>query len=134
MFFGFVALGPFFKLLGFNPLSIWLLSSLLAIQTNVGFGASIVVLLLNAYLPRLVASSLPFTDLGDTEKLLHATAFPHLTSLSGTLLIFFAATVTVLHTQRAGVYGCSVIRYRWLGGMVGVIFHTRSSALAGREI
>ena len=44
----------------------------LAILTNIGFGASIVVL--NAYLPRLAVSSLPFSNHGDTGKLSRATA------------------------------------------------------------
>jgi UMF1 family MFS transporter len=58
---------------------------------------------LNAYLPRLAASSLPFSDHGDTEKLSRATA--RISSLgialgytAGILLLL----VTVLPVQRAG--------------------------------
>ena len=70
-------------------------------MANIGFGASIVVL--NAYLPRLALSSLPFSDHGDSEKLSRATA--RISSLgialgyaAGILLLL----VTVLPVQRAG--------------------------------
>ena len=75
LLFGFAALGSisslfFFLLPSSSP--VWPLSGLLSILANIGFSASIVVL--NSYLPRLAASSLPSTDHGDTEKLSRATA------------------------------------------------------------
>ena len=70
-------------------------------MANIGFSASIVVL--NSYLPRLAASSLPSSDHGDTEKLSRATA--RISSLgialgyaAGILLLL----VTLLPVQRAG--------------------------------
>ena len=104
LLFGFAALGSlssicFFLLPSSSP--IWPISSHFAILANIGFGASIVVL--NAYLPRLAVSSLPFSDHGDTEKLSRATA--RISSLgialgytAGILLLL----VTVLPVQRAG--------------------------------
>jgi UMF1 family MFS transporter len=104
LLFGFAALGSFSAICFFllpSSSPIWPLSSLLAILANIGFGASIVVL--NAYLPRLAVSSLPFSDHGDTEKLSRATA--RISSLgialgytAGILLLL----VTVLPVQRAG--------------------------------
>lgn len=104
LLFGFAALGSFSSICFFflpSSSPIWPLSSLLAILANIGFGASIVVL--NAYLPRLAVSSLPFSDHGDTEKLSRATA--RISSLgialgysAGILLLL----VTVLPVQRAG--------------------------------
>ena len=104
LLFGFAALGSISSICFFllpSSSSIWPLASLLAILANIGFGASIVVL--NAYLPRLAASSLPFSDHGDTEKLSRATA--RISSLgialgytAGILLLL----VTVLPVQRAG--------------------------------
>ncbi|KAI9463778.1 autophagy-type protein 22 [Russula earlei] len=104
LLFGFAALGSlsalsFFLLPSSSP--IWPLSGLLAILANIGFGASIVVL--NAYLPRLAAASLPASDRENTEKLSRATA--RISSLgialgysAGILLLLF----TVLPVQRAG--------------------------------
>ncbi|KAH9989260.1 autophagy-related protein 22-like protein, partial [Russula vinacea] len=104
LLFGFAALGSISSICFFllpSSSSIWPLASLLAILANIGFGASIVVL--NAYLPRLAASSLPFSDHGNTEKLSRATA--RISSLgialgytAGILLLL----VTVLPVQRAG--------------------------------
>ncbi|KAF8258866.1 autophagy-related protein 22-like protein, partial [Lactarius quietus] len=75
LLFGFAALGSisslcFFLLPSSSP--VWPLAGLLSILANIGFSASIVVL--NSYLPRLAASSLPSSDHGDTEKLSRATA------------------------------------------------------------
>jgi UMF1 family MFS transporter len=75
LLFGFAALGSissvcFLLLPSSSP--VWPLSGLLSILANIGFSASIVVL--NSYLPRLAASSLPSSDHGDTEKLSRATA------------------------------------------------------------
>jgi UMF1 family MFS transporter len=104
LLFGFAALGSssslcFFLLPSSSP--IWLFSGILAVLANIGFGASIVVL--NAYLPRLALSSLPFSDHGDSEKLSRATA--RISSLgialgyaAGILLLL----VTVLPVQHAG--------------------------------
>jgi UMF1 family MFS transporter len=89
----------FFLLPSSSP--IWPFSGILSILANIGFGASIVVL--NAYLPRLALSSLPFSDHGDSEKFSRATA--RISSLgialgyaAGILLLL----VTVLPVQRAG--------------------------------
>ena len=70
-------------------------------MANIGFGASIV--LLNAYLPRLTLSSLPFSDHDDSEKLSRATA--RISSLG--IALGYAAGIllllaTVLPVQRAG--------------------------------
>ncbi|KAI0247007.1 autophagy-related protein 22-like protein [Lactifluus subvellereus] len=104
LLFGFAALGSvsslcFFLLPSSSP--VWPLSGILAILANIGFSASIVVL--NSYLPRLAASSLPSPDHGDTEKLSRATA--RISSLgialgyaAGILLLL----VTLLPVQRAG--------------------------------
>jgi UMF1 family MFS transporter len=104
LLFGFAALGSlsslcFFLLPSSSP--IWPLSGLLAVFANIGFGASIVVL--NAYLPRLAASSLPSSDRSDTEKLSRATA--RISSLgialgytAGILLLLF----TLFPVQHAG--------------------------------
>ncbi|KAH9053769.1 MFS general substrate transporter [Lactarius vividus] len=75
LLFGFAALGSisslcFFLLPSSSP--VWPLAGLLSVLANIGFSASIVVL--NSYLPRLAASSLPSSDHGDTEKLSRATA------------------------------------------------------------
>ncbi|KAH8983055.1 MFS general substrate transporter [Lactarius hatsudake] len=75
LLFGFAALGCisslcFFLLPSSSP--VWPLAGLLSVLANIGFSASIVVL--NSYLPRLAASSLPSSDHGDTEKLSRATA------------------------------------------------------------
>ncbi len=104
LLFGFALLGSFASLCFFllpSSSPIWPFSGILAILANIGFGASIVVL--NAYLPRLALSSLPFSDHGDTEKLSRATA--RISSLgialgyaAGILLLL----VTVLPVQRAG--------------------------------
>jgi UMF1 family MFS transporter len=68
---------------------------------NIGFGASTVVL--NAYLPRLATSSLPFSDQGDTEKLSRATAriSSHGIALGYTAGILLLL-LTVIPVQRAG--------------------------------
>ena len=104
LLFGFAALGSFSSLCFFllpSSSPIWPFSGILAVLANIGFGASIVVL--NAYLPRLALSSLPFTDHGDSEKLSRATA--RISSLgialgyaAGILLLL----VTVLPVQHAG--------------------------------
>ena len=104
LLFGFAALGSFSSLCFFllpSSSPIWPFSSVLTIFANIGFGASIV--LLNAYLPRLALSSLPFSDHGDSEKLSRATA--RISSLgialgyaAGILLLL----VTVLPVQHAG--------------------------------
>jgi MFS transporter, UMF1 family len=104
LLFGFAALGSlsslcFFLLPSSSP--IWPLSSILAILANIGFSASIVVL--NSYLPRLAASSLPSSDHGNTEKLSRATA--RISSL-GIALGYAAGILLLLATlypvQRAG--------------------------------
>jgi MFS transporter, UMF1 family len=104
LLFGFAALGSisalcFFLLPSSSPL--WPLSSILTILANIGFGASIVVL--NSYLPRLAASSLPSSDHNDAEKLSRATA--RISSLgialgyaAGILLLL----ITLIPVQRAG--------------------------------
>jgi MFS transporter, UMF1 family len=104
LLFGFAALGSFssicfFLLASSSPIS--LLSALLAIIANIGFGSSIVVL--NAYLPRLAVSSSPFSDHSDTEKLSRATAriSSHGIALGYTAGIL-RLLVTVLPVQRAG--------------------------------
>jgi UMF1 family MFS transporter len=104
LLFGFAALGCFSSLCFFflpSSSPIWPFSGVLAVLANIGFGASIVVL--NAYLPRLALSSLPFSDQGDSEKLSRATA--RISSLgialgyaAGILLLL----VTVLPVQHAG--------------------------------
>ena len=104
LLFGFAALGSFSSLCFFllpSSSPIWPFSGILAVFANIGFGASIVVL--NAYLPRLALSSLPFSDHGDSEKLSRATA--RISSLgialgyaAGILLLL----VTVLPVQHAG--------------------------------
>ncbi|KAI0300620.1 autophagy-related protein 22-like protein [Multifurca ochricompacta] len=104
LLFGFAMLGSFSSLCFFllsSSSPIWPLSGLLAILANIGFGASIV--LLNAYLPRLAASSLPSSDRGDAVKLSRATA--RISSLgialgytAGILLLL----VTLLPVQYAG--------------------------------
>ena len=63
----------------------------------------------------------------------NCTRFTHLALLSGTLLTSCYHCHCAPSAARRGVYGCSAIRW-WLWVMVGVIFHTRSSALAGREV
>ncbi|KAH9989262.1 autophagy-related protein 22-like protein [Russula vinacea] len=104
LLFGFAALGSISSICFFllpSSSSIWPLASLLAILANIGFGASIVVL--NAYLPRLAASSLPFPDHADTEKLSRATA--RISSLGialGYTACILLLLVTVLPVQRAG--------------------------------
>jgi len=104
LLFGFAALGSlssicFFLLPSSSP--IWPFSSLLAILANIGFGASTVVL--NAYLPRLAVSSLPFSDQRDTEKLSRETAriSSHGIALGYTAGILLLL-LTVLPVQRAG--------------------------------
>jgi MFS transporter, UMF1 family len=104
LLFGFAALGSasalcFFLLPSSSPL--WPLSSILAILANLGFGASLVVL--NTYLPRLAASSLPSSDHNDAEKLSRANA--RISSLgialgyaAGILLLL----ITLVPVQRAG--------------------------------
>jgi MFS transporter, UMF1 family len=104
LLFGFAALGSFSSLCFFllpasSPL--WPLSGILAILANIGFSASVVVL--NSYLPRLAASSLPSSDHDDTEKLSRATAriSSHGIALgyaAGILLLL----VTLLPVRRAG--------------------------------
>lgn len=104
MLFGFAALGSFASLCFFllpSSSPIWPLSGLLAILANIGFSASIVVL--NSYLPRLAAASLPSSDHGDAEKLSRATA--RISSL-GIALGYTAGIslllVTLLPVQHAG--------------------------------
>jgi MFS transporter, UMF1 family len=104
LLFGFAALGSFSSLCFFllpSSSPIWPLSSILAILANIGFSASIVVL--NSYLPRLAATSLPPSDHDNTEKLSRATA--RISSLgialgyaAGILLLL----VTLFPVQRAG--------------------------------
>jgi UMF1 family MFS transporter len=79
----------------------WLFSGILTILANIGFGASIVVL--NSYLPRLALSSLPSSDLGDSEKLSRETA--RISSLG--IALGYAAGIMLLladmlPVQRAG--------------------------------
>jgi hypothetical protein len=111
---------------------IWSPSNLLAILANIGFSASAVVL--NAYPLRLAVSSLPFSDHGDPVKFSSATAR---ISLIGIALGYAAGILLLLVTcflcSAQGVYGCAAIRYLWLWGMVGIVFRTRATALAGCE-
>ncbi|KAI0260363.1 MFS general substrate transporter [Gloeopeniophorella convolvens] len=104
LLFGFAAIGSvsslcFFLLPSSSP--IWPLAGLFAVFANIGFGASIVVL--NAYLPHLAASSLPASDYGNFEKLSRATA--RISSLG--IALGYAAGIllllaTVVPVQRAG--------------------------------
>ena len=111
---------------------IWPLSCLLAILANIGFGASIVVL--NAYLLRLAVPPYPSRIMANREAFLRNCAHFLTWHRSRVHCWHLAATGHCAPcAARRGVYGCAAICHWWLWGMVGVVFHTRSSALAGRE-
>jgi MFS-type transporter involved in bile tolerance (Atg22 family) len=120
-----------FFLPGPSSSPIWPLSRLLVIMANIRFGASIVVL--NAYLPRLAVSSLPYRITAIQRSFSCTTVR---ISLLGIALGYTAGIFLLLVTVRAagrGVNGCAAIRHWWLWSMMGVVFHNRSSSLAWNE-